>query len=184
MSDRTDLASAIASEHVEPIGVGADEFRQLMRRHPAGVTVITLDSGSGPVGFTATSFASLSAEPPLISFNIAHTSSSLAALRSADSLVVHLIAEHNIEVAQRFSKPAEHRFAQPSSWSRLDTGEPLLSGIDLWMRATVRDLLELGDHTLVIGQLTAAKLPTDPLSLRPLLYCDGSYHVAVTRNSI
>jgi flavin reductase (DIM6/NTAB) family NADH-FMN oxidoreductase RutF len=184
MSEQAEMSSQHADpERIERPGVGAVEFRLLMRQHPAGVTVITLDSGSGPVGFTATSFASLSADPPLISFNIAHTSSSLTALRSASSLVVHLLAEHQLEVAQRFSRAAEQRFAEPSSWSRLETGEPVLTGTDVWMRAAVRDLIELGDHTLVIGHVTDAMLPPDPSIPRPLIYCAGTYHTALPRSS-
>ena len=34
-----------------------DSYKQAFRRYPAGVVVITLDSGVGPVGFTATSLS-------------------------------------------------------------------------------------------------------------------------------
>ena len=63
--------------------VTADAYRAALRRHPAGVVIVTLMSDAGPVGFTATSFASLSLDPPLVCFNITHTSSSIAALREA-----------------------------------------------------------------------------------------------------
>ncbi|NKU37754.1 hypothetical protein GS887_28015 [Rhodococcus hoagii] len=94
-----------------------------MRRHPAGVTIVTLDSENGPVGFTATSFASLSMNPPLISFNIALNSSSImrstpptrcrASARGAPAAPLAAV------LAQR--RP---RFSDESLWSRLETGEP------------------------------------------------------------
>lgn len=148
-----------------------------MRHYPAGVTVVTLNSENGPVGFTATSFASLSLQPPLISFNIAHTSSSIAALLQADSVVVHFLGEHQQHIAQRFARSAEERFTDHSLWTTLDTGEPVLHGTPIWVRATVHQLIELGDHTLVVGLVTrvhddAEEQPT----AAPLLYFNGAYH--------
>ncbi|WP_409370925.1 flavin reductase family protein [Mycolicibacterium vanbaalenii] len=108
--------------------VSAASYRAALRRHAAGVAIITLTSDTGPVGFTATSLASVSLDPPLVCFNITHTSSSIAALRKASSVVVHILGEHQLDLARRFSRSAEHRFSEPESWSLLDTGEPVLTG--------------------------------------------------------
>ncbi|WP_084531678.1 flavin reductase family protein [Nocardia miyunensis] len=148
-----------------------------MRHYPAGVTIVTLQHDGRPVGFTATSFASLSAEPPLISFNIAETSSSIEAMLAADSLVVHFLGDHQHHLAQRFSRAAEERFADDSLWTSLDTGEPVLNDTPIWVRATVRQLLPIGDHTLVIGLVTRVHDNTDDQPIgAPLLYYNGSYH--------
>ncbi|RAV01579.1 flavin reductase family protein [Mycolicibacter senuensis] len=156
--------------------VTPDEYRAVCRRHPAGVAIITLNSGTGPVGFTATSFASLSADPPLVCFNITHTSSSIAALRGADSLVIHLLGEHQLELAQRFSRSAEHRFADKTSWSLLETGEPVLAGTPAWLRATLQQLIPAGDSTLVIGYVTHTHCERDVDGApAPLIYHDGAY---------
>ena len=158
-------------------GITAAEFRAAMRHYPAGVTIVTLEQDGRPVGFTATSFASLSAEPPLISFNIAETSSSIDARLSARSLVVHFLGEHQLHLAQRFSRSAQERFSDGSLWTPLDTGEPVLHGTPLWVRATVHQLIPIGDHTLVIGLVTRVHDTTDdePIAA-PLLYYNGSYH--------
>ncbi len=156
--------------------VTADDYRAALRRHPAGVVIITLMSDTGPVGFTATSFASLSLDPPLVCFNITHTSSSIAALRGAASVAVHLLSEDQLPVARRFSASAEQRFAEPNSWTTLDTGEPLLSGTPTWIRATLSDLIPAGDSTLVIAQVTDLQCDTEGRS--PLLYHNGEYRCA------
>lgn len=160
-------------------GITPDEYRAAMRRHAAGVTVITLDAGSGPVGFTATSFTSLSAEPPLVCFNIAHTSSSLETLRRASSLVIHLLDEHQLTVAERFSRTAAQRFADQGSWARLATGEPVLTDADCWMRVTIERTLECGDHMLIIGLVVSAEVPVTDAARGPLLYHAGQYHKGV-----
>lgn len=158
-------------------GIGNDEYKAAMRRHPAGVTIVTLDSSSGPVGFTATSFASLSMNPPLISFNIARNSSSIDALHAADSLVVHLLGEHQQHLSQRFSRSAAERFSDESLWARLETGEPVLHGTPIWMRTTVHQLIPAGDHVLVIGLITRIHNENDDeAASAPLLYHEGRYH--------
>jgi flavin reductase (DIM6/NTAB) family NADH-FMN oxidoreductase RutF len=158
-------------------GLDASTYRTTLRRHPAGVAIVTLTSTSGPVGFTATSFASLSLDPPLVSFNITHTSSSIAALRQAGSLIIHLLGEHQLPLAQRFSRSAEMRFADTSSWTTLDTGEPLLHDTPTWLRVELRQLLAAGDSTLVIGFVTHAHCAPeqDGTPPAPLIYHHGGY---------
>lgn len=153
--------------------VTADEYRSALRRHPAGVAIITLNSSAGPVGFTATSFASVSLDPPLVSFNITHTSSSLAAVHATDSVIVHLIGAHQLGVARRFSRSAEDRFSDQSLWSTADSGEPLLRDTHTWLRTEVRHLIPAGDSTLVVGEVTQVHCDTPATS--PLLYHDGSF---------
>ena len=158
-------------------GICAEDYRAALRRHPAGVTIVTLDSGSGPVGFTASSFSSVSLAPPLVSFNIANTSSSIDALHSAGSLVIHLLGEHQQHLAQRFSRSADQRFSDESLWARLDTGEPVLHGTPSWMRVVVDQLIPVGDHTLVIGLVTRVHAEADDDSASaPLLYHEGRYY--------
>lgn len=165
--DDTDLAR----------GLDAPTYRATLRRHPAGVAIVTLTSVTGPVGFTATSFSSLSLDPPLVSFNITHTSSSIDALRQADSMIVHLLGEHQLPLAQRFSRSAELRFADTTLWTTLDTGEPLLHRTPTWLRVELRQLIAAGDSTLVIGFVTHAHCvpEEDGQPPAPLIYHNGEY---------
>ncbi|MGW1743166.1 flavin reductase family protein [Nocardia sp. NPDC001965] len=159
-------------------GITAEQYRASMRHYPSGVTIVTLESATGPVGFTATSFASLSLDPPLVSFNISDTSSSLAALTAADSVVIHFLGEHQRHLAQRFARTAAHRFSDPALWSALDTGEPVLHGTPLWLRTTVEQLIPIGDHTFVVGRVVRVHDDTDEdeTSAAPLLYYNGRYY--------
>ncbi|MDG3016892.1 flavin reductase family protein [Speluncibacter jeojiensis] len=180
-----DTAAAASAPGVDP-----EVYRRALGGHPAGVVIVTLDPGTGPVGFTATSMASISMRPPLVSFNIAHTSSSFAAVHAADSVVIHLLGEHQQSLARRFSGPAAERFADPSCWSRLPTGEPMLHDTPTWLRTTIEQLVQVGDHTLVIARVhevgagrtnvaaedaaTGGDVTGEPV--RPLLYHRGRYH--------
>lgn len=120
------------SEHhslsVSQSSVSREVHRRAMRIHPAGVTVITLDGPEGPVGFTASSPSSLSAEPALLSFNVGISSSSLGAVLEARTAVIHLLGEADQPLALRFAGPSRLRFADSTLWTRAETGEPMLHG--------------------------------------------------------
>ena len=81
-----------------------DLLRSTFRRHAAGVAVITAAGDAGPVGFTATSLASVSAEPPLLSFGIGTGASSWPVMAEADHVGVHILGEHQEELAGTFAR--------------------------------------------------------------------------------
>jgi flavin reductase (DIM6/NTAB) family NADH-FMN oxidoreductase RutF len=149
-----------------------DSYKQAFRRYPAGVVVITLDSGVGPVGFTATSLTSLSLDPPLVSFGISSNASTWAHLRQASTAVVNFLGAHQEQVARRFATSGIDRFAEPTRWQRLATGEPVLDDVPGWLRTRVESLIPAGDHRIVVAHVVTATL-----SARhpPLIYHDGHY---------
>jgi flavin reductase (DIM6/NTAB) family NADH-FMN oxidoreductase RutF len=155
--------------------VTPEQYRGAFRRHPGGVVVITMSSPSGPVGFTATSFVSLSLDPPLASFNITHVSSSIAALSAASSAIVHVVSDDQAHLAARFARDAAQRFADLSSWSLLPTGEPVLHGTRTWFR--IGDLVHIpaGDSVLVIARIVAIHCEADARPSRPLVYHEGRF---------
>lgn len=80
-----------------------DLLRSVFRQHAAGVAVITA-AGDRPVGFTATSLNSVAAEPPLISFGVGTSSSSWPVIAEAEHVGVHILGEHQQELAATFAQ--------------------------------------------------------------------------------
>ncbi|GIG69441.1 flavin reductase family protein [Phytomonospora endophytica] len=150
----------------------AATFRSVFRTHAAAVAIITADDGHGPVGFTATSLTSVSLTPPLVSFALSTVASSWPAVAVARSLVVHLLDSGQHELARRFATSGIDRFAAPTRWSRLDTGEPALDEAPIRLRGLVEHRYPAGDHHIVVVRLTAADVAR-PHS--PLIYHGGSY---------
>ncbi|MGK5683310.1 flavin reductase family protein [Actinoplanes sp. URMC 104] len=157
-----------------PAPVDPALFRRVFRRHAAGVAVVTTDAGRGAAGVTVTSLASLSADPPLLSFSIAATASIWPHLRDAKSAVVHLLGAGHAELARTFATSGADRFGAPTRWRRLPTGEPLLDDAAAWLRVTIEHRHPAGGSHLVIGRIHEAGLQDDSA---PLLYHDGSFHV-------
>ncbi|MEU2560872.1 flavin reductase family protein [Streptomyces longispororuber] len=149
-----------------------DLLRSVFRRHAAGVAVITA-RGDGPVGFTATSLTSVSAEPPMISFGIGTGASSWPAVSRAEHIGVHVLGEHQEELAATFARSGADRFAPPTRWYDGPEGVPVLDGVLAWMVCRVVARVPAGDHRLVLAEAIVG----DPAGAgRPLLYHEGRFN--------
>jgi flavin reductase (DIM6/NTAB) family NADH-FMN oxidoreductase RutF len=95
--------------------VAPDDLRRLLRQHATTVTVVTTVVDQAPVGFTATSFTSVSLRPPLFSFCLYRGSSSWPAVAVAEHVAVHLLAANQTDVARTFATRGIDRFA-PTRW--------------------------------------------------------------------
>ncbi|MCX4552593.1 flavin reductase family protein [Streptomyces sp. NBC_01387] len=146
-------------------------LRSVFRRHAAGVAVITA-AGDRPVGFTATSLNSVAAEPPLISFGVGTGSSSWPVVAEAEHVGVHILGEHQQELAATFARSGADRFAAPTDWRSGPEGVPLLDGVLAWLVCRVVARIPAGDHRIVIAEAVAG----DPAGAgRPLLYHQGRF---------
>ncbi|WP_441247656.1 flavin reductase family protein [Kitasatospora sp. McL0602] len=174
----TDLLPDLPTFPARPAPVSADRFREVFRRHPAGVVVITVDAGRGPAGFTATSLTSLSLDPPLVSFAVSATSSSWPHVRDASTAVVNFLgAEHEL-LARQFAARGIDRFAPPTRWRRLADGAPVLEEAPAWLRVRLEQRVTAGDHRIVVARVEESWLAR---SHRPLVHHDGRYHALPPR---
>lgn len=149
-----------------------DLLRSVFRRHAAGVAVITARGETGPVGFTATSLSSVSAEPPLLSFGVGTGSSSWPAIAVTGHVGVHILGEHQQELASTFARSGADRFAAPTRWREGPEGVPVLDGVLAWLVARVVARVPAGDHRIVIAEVVHGDSTGDG---RPLLYHQGRF---------
>ncbi|MFC3996450.1 flavin reductase family protein [Nocardiopsis sediminis] len=154
-------------------GVGADRFRRALGGHAAGVVVVTAAAPSGPAGVTATSFTSVSLDPPLVSFYIDSGSGTWPGIRDSAAFAVNILAEDQRDIAARFATRGADRFAAPTRWRRGPEGLPLIEGASGHILCLRHDLMAVGDHWLVVGRVAAAETAAD--GARPLLYHRGGY---------
>ncbi|MDG9725192.1 MULTISPECIES: flavin reductase family protein [unclassified Streptomyces] len=150
----------------------SDLLRSAFRRHAAGVSVITARGDAGPVGFTATSLTSVSAEPPLLSFGIGTGSSSWPAVSEAEYVGVHLLGEHQQGLAATFARSGADRFAPPTAWREGPEGVPVLNGVLAWIVCRVVGRVPAGDHRIVLAEVL---LGDSAGAGSPLLYHQGRY---------
>ncbi|GGZ35658.1 flavin reductase family protein [Streptomyces poonensis] len=166
-------ASSTPTTPTAPRPASGDLLRSVFRRHAAGVAVITARGPAGPVGFTATSLASVSAEPPLVSFGVSTGGSSWPTVSRTGYVGVHLLGEHQRELAATFARSGADRFAEPTRWHTGPEGVPVLDDVLAWLVCRVVARVPAADHRIVLAEVVDG----DPSGAgRPLLYHQGGYN--------
>ena len=154
------------NEHLQTFpATDADAFKAVARTWAATVTVCVarrkaeLVSSEKPEfdGFTATSFQTVSINPPIILVSVINTSNAASVLRECSSFAVSLLNHSHADLAGTFAKSAAERQAAWASaaYSHDAAGVPIFDGVAGAFSATVREFVEAGDHTLVLGDVTA-----------------------------
>ena len=174
----TNLAVAVTINAVEAIT--PEVMRSAMGAFCSGVVVVTAlgeAPDAEPLGFTCQSFASLSLDPPLISFSPARTSSTWPRIRAVGRFAVNVLAHDHAELSNKFARSGTGKYAGVS-WDLSPNGSPILEGVSAWVECTLWREYDGGDHTIVIGEVTA--LDHD-VERDPLLFYRGSYPQAQWR---
>lgn len=141
-----------------------------------GVTVVTTsDENGNPFGFTANSFTSVSLDPPLLLICLGKSSSKLDIFSNAVSFAVNILSSQQAEVSHRFATSVEDRFATVD-WSWGGKGAPLIEGAAVWFDCTPHQIVDAGDHIIIIGHVDAFAHTKQ----EPLIYLRGQYLEAPT----
>jgi flavin reductase len=148
-------------------------LREVFRRFPTGVAVVTADPGGQPLGLTVGTLVSLSLEPPLVGVAIAREAAMHELLREAGDFAVSLLAAGQERLAQHFARGVPpiamwHRVAVAQGIS----SAPLLDGALGWLECRLRDELPAGTHTLFVGEVLRAESGTEA---PPLIRLGGEY---------
>jgi flavin reductase (DIM6/NTAB) family NADH-FMN oxidoreductase RutF len=140
-------------------------FKNAFRRHAAGVAVVTaLDAHGAPVGFTATSLASMSAVPPLATFNMAKSASSWPAINDTERVVIHLLGLRNRALAEQLSGPNTERFVG-DHWRAGPHGLPVLNDVTSWMVGRIVERVGVHNSAVVVVQIESGGLGDDDEAL-------------------
>lgn len=152
--------------------IGFDAFAQAFRRHAAGVAVITARTPDGrPVGFTATSLASLAAAPPLATFNMARSASSWPAIEGTDRVAIHMLGLDDLEVARIMAGDHDHRF-DGDHWEPGPHDLPILRGVTAWMVGRIVARTHVAESAMIAVQIEEGSLGEPD---EPLLYHERRY---------
>ncbi|AEV85875.1 flavin reductase [Actinoplanes sp. SE50] len=158
-------ATFTTNQDLDPI-----RLRRAFGVFPSGVVAVAAAVDGRLVGLAASSFTSVSLDPPLVSFSIANTSKTWPDLRRADHLGVTVLAAHHGAICRQLAGAVEHRFdGIPVSVS--DEGSVTIDDGLARFDTTVYREVEAGDHTIVLLRLHAVDHPADqgdPLS--PLVF--------------
>ena len=149
-------------------------MREVLGHFVSGIVVVTATGPDGPIGFTCQSFASLSLDPPLISFAPARSSSTWPLIREVGAFCVNVLAADHQEISNGFARSGVDKFAGVG-WQPAPSGTPILDGVTAWIDCALWNEYDGGDHTIAVGLVN--DLGAEPARL-PLLYYRGRYGVA------
>jgi flavin reductase (DIM6/NTAB) family NADH-FMN oxidoreductase RutF len=150
-------------------------FRQVLGHFPTGVCVVSAFHEGAPVGMAIGSFFSISLDPPLVGFCAGKESSSWAKLRPAGQFCVSILADDQEEVSRRFASKEADKFAG-LAWDTSPLGSPRLGGSLAWIDCRTDEVLEGGDHDIVVGAVHDLAVSGEG---HPLIFFRGGYsHLA------
>jgi flavin reductase (DIM6/NTAB) family NADH-FMN oxidoreductase RutF len=151
------------------VTITPEEFRLALSHFATGVTVVTVDHDH-PHGMTASAFASVSLEPPLVLVCLDKASRTRELLLEKGSFAINVLSSAQEDVSRAFSKRGTKPFDSLSHHAG-ETGNPLLDGAIAWLECNVHEVVEMGDHDIVVGEVVCA----DSATGAPLLYFDQGY---------
>ncbi|MFC5994794.1 flavin reductase family protein [Pseudonocardia hispaniensis] len=149
-------------------------MRDVLGHFVSGVVVITAGGADRPLGFTCQSFASLSLDPPLVSFCPARTSTTWPEIRRVGRFCVNVLAEDHQHHSAGFARSGVDKFVDVA-WRPAPSGAPILDGVSAWIDCSLWQEYDGGDHTIAVGYVH--DLGADPQRL-PLLFYRGRYGIA------
>ena len=147
------------------------EFRRALGHFASAVTVVTAKLKTGHLaGITVTAFSSLSLEPPRVLICIDRQARIHDHFAADGYFAVNILAEDQETVSRRFASSEPDPFCEVG-YTQGTSGAPLIHDAVAAIECKIVDLLPGGDHTIIVGEVEAAKIHEG----KPLLYFRGGY---------
>ncbi len=138
-----------------------------------GVAIVTARGEDGmPVGITINSFNSVSLQPPLVLWSLAHGSSLLQALSTTRHCAIHVLTAQQRPLAERFATRGIDRWAGVDHRPGLH-GVPVIEGAVAVFECFSRSQYVEGDHTIFVGEVLRC---SHRQGTSPLLYHGGMFY--------
>ena len=162
------MSGLVASEKKHQIT--QQGFRKSMGQFATGITVVsTIDKNGAPYGMTASSFGSISLDPPLVQWSITTESYSYPIFSSASNFAINILSVEQQKLSDTFTKPIDR--LEHVSWEGGLEGIPLIHGCLSWIECSLENEILCGDHTIFIGRVRRARY----FEKKPLLFWRGGY---------
>jgi len=128
-------------------------FRRALSQFATGVTIITTRLGNGNFfGLTASSFNSVSLDPPLVLWSLAQGASSMPLFTGNSHYVINVLSAEQVGLAERFARRIANRF-EGVEFELSHTGLPILKGSSAWFECHNRSRYPEGDHVIFVGEV-------------------------------
>lgn len=154
-----------------------DRFDQALLRQafgcfPSGVTAFCGLLDGVAEGMAASSFTSVSLDPPLVSVCVANTSTTWPKLAGLERVGLSVLASYHAPIARALSAKNGDRFSGVD-WTSTESGAVFVHGSTLWLECTPYKRVEAGDHEIVVLQIVALAMNPD---VAPMVFHRSTFH--------
>lgn len=134
------------------------EFREVFSRYPSGVVIVTTRAADGTAkGFTASSFTSVSANPPLVLACLNLTAECYPVFATADKFAISILRPHHQELAERFARRGAEKFVE-GHFVDSHHNLPVVKDALATLICKKSDHFPGGDHVIIVGEVTQSLL--------------------------
>nr|WP_042188686.1 flavin reductase family protein [Kibdelosporangium sp. MJ126-NF4]CEL18394.1 Nitrilotriacetate monooxygenase component B [Kibdelosporangium sp. MJ126-NF4]CTQ97877.1 Nitrilotriacetate monooxygenase component B (EC 1.14.13.-) [Kibdelosporangium sp. MJ126-NF4] len=149
------------------------QLRDILGRFATGVVAITgkePDTGR-PVGLAVNSFTSVSLDPPLVAFCVAHTSTSWPVVRTSGRYCLNILGDDQRQVSAQVAARGGDKF-RGLDWYSSPSGMPVLPGSMAWLECSLYAEHLAGDHVIVVARVHHAGIGE---GVRPMIFFGSRY---------
>jgi flavin reductase (DIM6/NTAB) family NADH-FMN oxidoreductase RutF len=147
-------------------------FRQTIGTFATGITVIAADVEGEVHAMTANAVSSLSLEPLLVLVCVGKQARMSAMLQRAEGFSINILREEQQALSNFFAGIWKEESPPPFRFVSWDGGSRL-QGCLATLGCEQHQILEGGDHWIVIGRVVALHMGIEPR--KPLLFFGGRY---------
>jgi flavin reductase (DIM6/NTAB) family NADH-FMN oxidoreductase RutF len=152
--------------------VSVDLFREVFRRWPSGVAVVTSRHEGPPHGMVVGSFCSLSSEPPLVMVSAGLTSRTREIIDRSGVFAISILSEAQTAIFERFAGLDRafdnDRFAGLAT-TEAPSGMPIFADGLAWVDCRVVARHPGAGYTIFVGEVVATALG-EAAEAAPLVY--------------
>lgn len=129
------------------------KFRAAMSAFPSGVTMMTTAGPDGePRGFAASSFCSVSLDPPLVLVCLAKTAQCHDAFMDNDQWSIQVAGAAHVDLVTRFATKGVDKFAG-GEFVPDHRGVPVLVDAAVLIECEAHQRYDGGDHTILVAKV-------------------------------
>ena len=134
------------------------QFREVFSRYPAGVVIVTTRDADGTAkGFTASSFTSVSANPPLVLACLNLTAECYPTFKTAEKFAISILRPHHQELAELFARRGADKFIE-GQFVDSHHDLPVVKDALATLICKKADHFPGGDHVIIVGEVTQSLL--------------------------
>lgn len=141
------------------------ELKEILRRYPTGVTVVTSLLEGKPWGGTMNSFTSVSLNPPLVAIFVMENSRTTTAIQNTGKFVVNIMKHDQEGHSMQFANDGvEDKFDGVSHRKSTD-GIPILDNCLGYIECDLYSSEKIADHIMFVGRVKKASVVNDEEAL-------------------